>query len=262
MYLDAELHMAYRVGNVPFNMFPYPHFYLQDVFPADFYQQIQRNIPDSQAMIPLEQARGTKGYDERFVLNISKKGTTALSSEKSEFWNAMHHWLVVKGNFGTLIFEKFKPFIQQRFANRTNVEFYSEALLVQDITNYKLGPHTDADRKVVTMLFYLPADDSQKHMGTSLYLPNDPEFTCPGGPHYNRNKFQRLHTNPFLPNSMFAFFKTDNSFHGVEPVGDPGTKRWLLLYDIFYRETAPAPEPAKVTFNTNVTVKPKVNFSF
>jgi hypothetical protein len=61
---------------------------------------------------------------------------------------------------------------------------------------------------------------------------------------------------------MFAFFKTNNSFHGVEPVGDPGTKRWLLLYDIFYRETAPAPEPAKVTFNTNVTVKPKVNFSF
>lgn len=262
MYLDAELHMAYRVGNVPFNMFPYPHFYLRDVFPADFYQQIQSNIPDSEAMVPIEQARGLKGYDERFVLNIGKKGTEGLPAEKREFWQAFHHWLVIKGNFGTLIFEKFKPFIQQRFANRPNVEFYSEALLVQDITNYKLGPHTDADRKVVTMLFYLPADESQKHMGTSIYLPNDPDFRCPGGPHYPRDGFARLHTNPFLPNSMFAFFKTDNSFHGVEPVGDPGTKRWLLLYDIFYRETAPAPEPAKVTFNTDISVKPKVNFSF
>jgi hypothetical protein len=35
---------------------------------------------------------------------------------------------------------------------------------------------------------------------------------------------------------MFAFVKTDNSFHGVEPVTDPDTKRWLLLYDVYVRE--------------------------
>ena len=53
MFLDAELHMAYKVGNVPFNMFPFPHYYLRDVFPADFYQHIQRNIPDPESMIPI-----------------------------------------------------------------------------------------------------------------------------------------------------------------------------------------------------------------
>jgi hypothetical protein len=35
---------------------------------------------------------------------------------------------------------------------------------------------------------------------------------------------------------LFVFFKTDNSFHGVEPVTDPNTKRWLLLYDIYVRQ--------------------------
>ncbi len=254
MFLDAEMHAAYRVGNVPFNMFPYPHFYLQDVFPAEFYRELQKNLPDPQAMVPIEKARGLKGYDERFVLDLGKKGTAVLPEEKRQFWSAIHDWMVVQGRFGTLVFEKFKPFIQQRFAGRTDLQFYSEALLVQDITNYKLGPHTDAPRKVVTMLFYLPADDSQAHMGTSLYLPNDPAFRCPGGPHYDREAFARLHTNPFLPNSMFAFFKTDNSFHGVEPVGDPDTRRWLLLFDIFAREPAP-PKP-------EITVTPKVNFSF
>jgi hypothetical protein len=254
MFLDAELHAAYRVGNVPFNMFPYPHFYLQNVFPAEFYRKLQAMLPDPQAMVPIEQARGLKGYDERFVLDLGKKGVATLPDDKREFWSAIHDWMVVQGRFGTLIFEKFKPFIQQRFAGRTDLEFYSEALLVQDITNYKLGPHTDAPRKVVTMLFYLPADDSQAHMGTSIYLPNDPAFKCPGGPHYDREAFSRLHTNPFLPNSMFAFFKTDNSFHGVEPVGDPGTRRWLLLFDIFVREQ-PKPKP-------QIQVAPKVNFSF
>ena len=45
----------------------------------------------------------------------------------------------------------------------------------------------------------------------------------------------RLHTNPFVPNAMFVFLKTDNSFHGVEPVADPDCRRWLLLYDIYAR---------------------------
>lgn len=134
------------------------------------------------------------------------------------------------------------------------MQFEEEALLVQDVTNYKLGPHTDAPRKVVTMLFYLPPDNSQLHLGTSIYLPRDPAFTCPGGPHHPHDQFARLHTNPFAPNSLFAFFKTDNSFHGVEPVADPDCRRWLLLYDIYVRENAPA-KPAE-------PVIPAITFKF
>jgi len=241
MFLDAEMHLAYKVGNTPFNMFPYPHFYVPDVFPADFYQTIQQNLPDPQAMVPIAEARRVLGYPERFVFDFTAKSLAMLPEAKREFWRQLNEWLVVKGNFGTLVFEKFKPFIAQRFKDRTDLEFQSETLLVQDVTNYKLGPHTDSTRKVVTMLFYLPPDLSQVHLGTSMYLPNDPEFRCPGGPHHSRDMFTRLHTHPFAPNSLFAFFKTDNSFHGVEPVADPDTRRWLLLYDIYVREPAAKP---------------------
>jgi len=236
MYSDAELQLAYKVGNVPFNMFPYPHFYIPDVFPADFYRELQNNIPDSGAMIPIEQARQLKGYKERFVLGLNDEQLATLPETKRKFWSGVADWLVGAG-FRSLVLRKFQPYIEQRFANQSGFEFYDEALLVQDITNYKLGPHTDAPRKVVTILFYLPLDNSQLHMGTSMYLPNDPGFTCPGGPHHSRDKFARLHTNPFAPNSMFAFFKTENSFHGVEPVADPDCRRWLLLYDIYVHAT-------------------------
>ena len=43
-----------------------------------------------------------------------------------------------------------------------------------DLTNYALGPHTDAVSKVVTLLIYLPQDDSQARYGTSIYAPKDP----------------------------------------------------------------------------------------
>lgn len=234
MFSDAELQLAYKVGNVPFNLFPFPHFYLPEVFPADFYQELQRNMPDPDAMSPIEQVRPVKGYKERFVLGFEDKHLATLPEPKRRFWIDFRGWLS-GGMFSSLVLEKFQPFIEERFSGQT-VQFNDEMLLVQDISNYKLGPHTDSQRKVVTMLFYLPPDESQKHLGTSIYVPNDLEFRCPGGPHHERERFSLLHTVPFMPNSMFAFAKTDNSFHGVEPVADPDTRRWLLLYDIYFKQ--------------------------
>ncbi len=263
MFSDAELQLAYKVANAPFAIFPFPHFYVQDVFPPAFYAGLQRNLPEPGDMLPILQARQLKGYDERFVLGVNPRELAVLPDGKRKFWTDMMGWLV-GGNFRSLVMKKFEPYIGHRFAGQEDVEFYDEALLVQDITNYKLGPHTDAMRKVVTMLFYLPADDSQRHLGTSIYIPNDPKFFCPGGPHHRRENFSLLHTNPFMPNALFAFFKTNNSFHGVEPVKDPGTRRWLLLYDIFVMEKKAPPHPKTVVKDVQapVVVEPKSNCKF
>ena len=81
-------------------------------------------------------------------------------------------------------------------------------------------------------MFYLPTDATRPHLGTSIYAPRDPAFRCRGGPHHAFDRFDRTDTIPYLPNTLFAFFKSDHSFHGVEPVSDGDTCRHLLLYDI------------------------------
>ena len=255
MYSDAELALAYKFANAPIMGFPYPHFYIRDIFPPDFYERIQANIPDPSLMIPIEDARGLKGYPERFVLEINTtKHQELLPDDKREFWREFSQWLC-SGRFASLAVAKFQQLLQQRFGNGPLPELYNEALLVQDITKYSLGPHTDSPRKVITMLFYLPKDPSQSHLGTSIYLPRDPGFTCPGGPHHDFDKFVRVHTMPFLPNSLFVFFKTDNSFHGVEPVADPDAKRWLLLFDIYARLPQQTKAPAMSPQMPNVQFK-------
>lgn len=236
MFSAAEMHLAYRLGNARILEYPYPHFYQTDVFPAAYYRDMLAHLPSPQDMVPIAQARGVRGYDERFVFDFSAKSLAALPPAKGGFWRSLHQWMVVQGSFNTLVFQRMKPYITKRFGDVSGLNLYSETLLVQDTVNYSLGPHTDAVRKVVTLLFYLPADDTQAHLGTSLYVPNDPAFTCRGGPHHERSRFSRLHTMPFLPNTLFAFAKTDNSFHGVEPVTGADTRRWLLLYDIYLRE--------------------------
>lgn len=225
----VEAPLLYNVANAPLRTFPYPHIYVSDVFPADFYAALQANIPDPAAMLPIEEARPVKGYKERFVLELADEGER-LPPAQRQFWAATKD-LLTEGRLKDVLLAKFNPFIQKRFAGES-IHFHQETLLVEDITRYALSPHTDAPSKVVTVLFYLPKDESQAHLGTSLYIPKERGRRCVGGPHYDPAEFDRVATMPFLPNSMFAFVKTDYSFHGVEPVTDPDVRRWLLLYDI------------------------------
>lgn len=231
MSSGADLQPCYKVANAALNVYPYPHLFVQDIFSADYYAQIQANLPEPSDMLPIGEVRPVEGYAERFVLNFKGPQFQSLPPQKQEFWRELHRWLV-GGRFCHIVMGKFGQFMTERFG-KGPVSLRDEALLVQDITNYKLGPHTDTLRKVITLLFYLPKDTSQAHLGTSIYLPKDPAFRCPGGPHHPHENFERLQTMPFLPNALFAFFKTDNSFHGVEPVADPDTRRWLLLYDLY-----------------------------
>ena len=234
MSSSAELHLAYRVSNAAIQHFPYPHIYVRDVFPPDYYAQMRAMLPAPESMAPIGEVRNAKGFNERFVLQFTPEQLATLTPGQRQFWQELHGWLV-GGALAHLLLTKFGPYINQRFGNQAGLRFYDEALLVQDITEYKLGPHTDAPRKVLTLLFYLPGDESQSHLGTSIYLPKDRQLRCPGGPHYEHRGFDRVWTMPFLPNSLFAFVKSDASFHGVEPVKDPDCRRWLLLYDIYHR---------------------------
>lgn len=235
---DIEPQLAYKVLNAPVRPFPYPHLFVENVFPDAFYAEIQANIPHPDAMTPIAEARPVKGYKERFVLDPASAMEVLPESQRA-FWSSMNRGLR-SGPFRRSMISKFRPYLEARFKDQT-IELKDETLLVEDITRYALGPHSDAPNKVVTVLFYLPADMSQTHLGTSIYQPRDSQFSCQGGPHYGYEGFERVATMPFLPNSMFAFVKSDKSFHGVEPVTDPDVKRWLLLYDIKIKKRPPAP---------------------
>lgn len=225
--------MLYRIGNAPINPFPFPHIYVQDVFPADFYAELLRHLPPREAFSPLSTVRpmGSDIYDKtRSVLILQPEFVDKLAEPFRGFWQGVARMLF-SGGLADILFGKFGQLIQSRFQGQ-NVEFFDEALLVQDSQNYALGPHTDTPLKVMSFLFYLPADRSKAHLGTSIYVPKDRRFTCPGGPHHKFELFERMLTMPYVPNALFAFLKTPNSFHGVEPVNDEGVKRNLLLYDV------------------------------
>ena len=246
MSSDVNLHVLYKVANAPVSVYPFPHIYVRDVFPPDYYKQLREHLPPAGVYKDLKVLNrvGANYPDSRLVMLVTPENVQALAEPIRSFWDELAQWLL--GGFGRIMLSKFGPFLDQRFGDSRAMQFYDEALIVQDYSTYSLGPHTDSPAKVLSFLFYLPADGSLAHLGTSIYVPKDPAFTCTGGPHHPFDRFQRMTTLPYLPNSLFAFVKTYNSFHGVEPIRETGIRRDLLLYDIKVhnppelREQAPA----------------------
>jgi len=242
----VEEHVLYQIFNAPIRPYPYPHIYVENVFPDDFYAQLRAHWPDGPAFTPLaDTGRVSKGaYPERFVLALTPADLARLVADRRQFWNEFSSWFT-GGRFLLAMIEKFKPYVIGRLgASCDRCTFASDALIVRDLTNYSIGPHTDAPHRLVTMLFYCPDDDSRKHLGTSIYLPLEPDFRCKGGPHYAFKDFKKVTTMPYRRNTLFAFFKNDISFHGVEPIPDQNIQRDLMLYDarVFEPpEEAPAP---------------------
>lgn len=207
---DVLGHIAYKIQNAKVLKFPFPHIYVENVFPDDYYDELLAALPPQE-----NYSKGESNYKGRI------------------FYDPVDIPLLDPLRTNTFTNICTKPFKNEIFA-RLGSEFpaHTDLRLVLDGENYAIGPHTDAKWKVLSYLFYLPPDRNLIGEGTSIFMPRDPNFRCEGGPHHKFEPFVKIATMPFKPNSLFAFFKTNNSFHGVEPITIP-CRRDLLLWNLY-----------------------------
>ena len=233
MSVSVQDHVIARIEATPIQRLPSPHFHVDGVFPADFYEALLENFPGDENFQTLaETGRVPAGtYPERSVFLPDDDAAVAdLPSAKQAFWQALRQWFMGE-KFLRAMAGKFPNAVSARFgALAEQAKFYPEALVVRDRSNYAIGPHTDAPHRLVTMLFYCPRRGDQEHLGTSLFVPRERGFTSPGGPHYDFDKFVNVATMPYRPNSLFCFLNTNAGFHGVETITDENVIRDMLLY--------------------------------
>ena len=244
MSFDVEEFVHYQIANAEVRRYPFPHFYVAPIFPPDFYGQLLQSLPPTDWYRPIEETasvhflqekpEGASAYPERFITDLADVEEREEHAGTGDFWRRISEW-ITGDRFRTLVLRKFGPDITARFGAGTKLATGIDARLVRDFTRYAIGPHTDSTTKLVSLLFYLPKDSGMSHLGTSIYSPLDPSFRCPGGPHYPFRKFRKVASMPFAPNALFGFFKTDQSFHGVDQIVDENVERNLLLYNIYVR---------------------------
>ena len=238
MFLEDELHAAYKFGNAPILNFPFPHIFVENIFTEKFYSKIQDNLLDLKEMTSMADLYNDKNYyKERMVFDFAiEESIQKVSKDKRDFWLSFHKSMYQ--NLSHVLEVKFKKFLDMRFTYLENVSYTKRMQLVYDKKHYSLGPHTDHPSKVLSLLIYLPKDRSQISTGTSLYMPKDPKVLDKELPHthYPREDFLKVITMPYVPNSAFCFIKTNNSFHGVEALDMENTARWSIQYNLHVNE--------------------------
>lgn len=214
-------HVKYRIANSPVLGYPYQHQVVTDVFPADYYAAILEHMP-----APDQYRALIKDYPKRGTVELTDAGAVEAlpAGGQREFWK----WFV--GAFSAPAFmhfalEQYAPSLVGRFRDSIRPLMF----LFRDAGGYAIGPHTDSFKKVVTMLFYLPADRSQLEFGTSVCVPRDPANPPRHEGHGTWSDYRSVKTAAFEPNSLFSFAVTDRSYHAVRPT-PPGTVRNSLQY--------------------------------
>src|ERR1700722_12885022 len=73
MELDSRAAFYYRVANAPVLAYPFPHFYLESVFPDAFYRELQAGLPPLDPYMPIADSGTVRAetFPQRFILDTT-----------------------------------------------------------------------------------------------------------------------------------------------------------------------------------------------
>ena len=141
MSVNVLPHLLQQISETPLTSFPYPYFYIKQIFPEPFYEELLRHLPDTSYFHPLEE------YPTRLCLNLGK-GLASLPFPLFLFWKQLADSLYSDELIDALL---------KRFESPSKRNITVDAALIRDQSNYSIGPHTDHPNKVLSLLFYLPS---------------------------------------------------------------------------------------------------------
>ncbi|HEX3248564.1 MAG TPA: hypothetical protein VHS05_03985 [Pyrinomonadaceae bacterium] len=231
-------HFIERLRTARAELDPFPHYCLDEVFPDDYYQSLLQHLPASDVYENLYEVTDLKldHFRHRDQRDMNDGWTNTLPPALKPFWLSFNKWFM-SPELAQAVLASFN-------SQRTSwPEVSVESQFIRHRPGYFLGPHSDLYTKLVVLLIYLAPDNSAEHLGTSLYRPKDPSFTCPDSKHYNFEDFIRVKTAPYRPNSLLAFMRSDISFHGLEPLSIAG--RDVIQYVLHDKQVREAQLRAK-----------------
>lgn len=237
MFSDVRRHFLSNLESAPIIVEPFPHISVEGMFPGEFYQELLHNFPPIELYDRLiDTGRVADSHNKaRKVLFPSEGLIKALPDTAAALWHQLF-MLMIDQEIGSVLFGRFSEYLKPRFeAAKLNgpgeLMVESEVFLVRDETEYELEPHRDIDSKLLTMLMYLPNDESNRDLGTRFYVEKDRTISRPRGYSYSLDSFDVAKSAPFLPNSLLCFPNTEHSFHGVGKISGE-RHRDLMIYDL------------------------------
>ncbi len=204
---------------------PFHHLEFDRFFPPDLYHDMIATLPVSSDYRPMsgrsKDSNRPDGSPTRVKIDLFPEYVRFLPREKRDVWDLVGRVLCAPA-LQAAFMRRLAPGLERRFgADYADVGMFPVPVLTRDVTGYQIAPHTDTHWKGITVLIYLPPDNSVEHIGTVIHerLPD--------------GTLKRAGQGKFAPNAGLAFAVGDNTWHSVDPVGPEVTTRDLLILQYF-----------------------------
>ena len=149
------------------------HYYLEHVFPDDFYGELLRHLPGITSYQNLFEVTTLKldHFRCRDQRDLMDGWTEQLPAELRDFWNRFNEWFFGP-DLAEAVLDSFAEPLRARIGDKGSWPQVSvESQLIRHRAGVLLGPHSDLHTKLVVLLLYLAPDDKRFASG-DLALPS------------------------------------------------------------------------------------------
>jgi hypothetical protein len=201
-------HVLDVVRAAPLRKDPFAHIYYENVLPEAFYAELLLALPDPSRFEPLyhKDALRPDGTTTRSTFTLTPEPLAPLP-EASRRTLETCAAAIGSPELRDALLARYEDVLRERFPTRyKELALEGTVKLQRDEPGYKIGIHPDTSDKVVLLQLYLAPDDAHAAMGTALYRRQGQDFA-------------KADTLAFRRNTGYSFARTEESWHGVEPVG-------------------------------------------
>jgi hypothetical protein len=216
-----ELDLAAVVDAAPLHETPFDHIRLEHVFPGEFYRDLLKNLPAAGQYHPLfhRDAMTADGGSTRMRMYLYPENLWRLPRVQRSIWQKVSATLM-SPELELAFKRKFRDALEDRFQQPAeSIPLYPIPILVRDLPGYRIGIHSDALSKAITVQFYMPSDNRQAHLGTIFHTTRAKDGT------------DAPLAMQFLPATGYAFaVRRKESWHSAPQTTEAdGERRSIML---------------------------------
>jgi hypothetical protein len=167
-------HMVHAVRASQAEADPFPHAIITDFFPKGVYDDLLDLLPEDKQYESFSYGRrhSQDGSSNRLRFRMQNEWLDRLAGSQRTFWYAVRQALGSQ-SLKQAVYEKVCAGLAFRFgiaeSDVNSIAGYALPELFRELSGYRIKPHPDTRRKVVTMQISLPRDSSQRQIGTEFY---------------------------------------------------------------------------------------------
>ena len=192
---DVERSFADAVERSALQHDPFDHIYFDNVLEPRSYETLLSAMPDRRFYHELwhQDALRSDGSSTRLRMYLYPELLRKLPTEQRRVWMPIARALCSAG-LQAAFKRKFRAALEQRFGKPVEkLGLFPVPILLRDQPGYRIGIHSDIPTKAITVQFFLPRDDSQRHIGTIFHEGDKGEPA------------ERTTQMPFMPATGYAF---------------------------------------------------------